>query len=473
MVGSVASVHYARELISNALMAGQYMTPNIRYPMNHIIPLEMYHQDETRFIMLQQFYFEYLASEEGQRQKRVYENNNVQRLGEIYEMETIAEEDFVDIRAAFEKKQEVERAESKKNEIFNLLPNEIWQRILSHVPDKQRDLTQLLNARSVSQEFKGRVETVFSRHRYRITKKAIVISPAEDALEVKKKGAILIDIAATLDDKGLTMQIKQLPNILKFVNFTGKLFLCESVIINSALFDIFNHAPSTFQPRAVVIMGRLKTSCKKPLLIWLRKNEQIKKLHFQDVEPDDFFLDDNFLMAIPNLEGFLVQFAGKRKWCDAPKCNFTMSGLQGLISLKTNYIFIPHIQNFRAETYYNVLDKYFKLCDRQVDKSDKKICIVAFGSMFIRTLNQRLEGLTIISNDDHLSLAYQMVRPDYRRSAMPIYYHSVDCAGTLISTTYDSTESFSAYSEALLNVHDQAEYEARNEGISCTNATHF
>uniref|UniRef100_A0A0N5BGK0 F-box domain-containing protein n=1 Tax=Strongyloides papillosus TaxID=174720 RepID=A0A0N5BGK0_STREA len=345
-------------------------------------------------------------------------------------------------------------------EVFNNLPNELWYIILSYIPSDSNNAMELLRLRRVSRRWNDIIVNLCRRHDYKVTKKLMKIEcisyDSEDFQES------ILNISEHKCSGGINLMVKDLHKYIRFLNFKGKLVFSESGAMNEYIFECLLQYKKYIQPRTVTFTGRLINKNKRGMLAFLGMIPNIEKLHFQWCEPQTNFFDDNFLIVCPDMKGFLVQQTN-RSLRARPRINFTMEGLTQAISLKTDYIFIPFVRNLREGTAQTMMEKYFRLCDGQ---RKKYMAMISVGHFKRHQINATLDNLGWITRDDNTTLAYQIPRPNLIKRDLPIFFHSVDCTGTLIITTYNNGDRFGRYGAPMLHFNNRSEFTVNEKSMT-------
>ncbi|CEF60982.1 F-box domain and K Homology domain and K Homology domain, type 1-containing protein [Strongyloides ratti] len=449
--GSMAAIHNAREYINEILLANneRYSLPqqllNVNssflygYSLNYDNVLN--NSDAFTFsdVNLKNISHKHLFRDDLSYLQ--YKNSNINHLERLFGRYTcIGETDGI-------------------NEIFNNLPNEIWCKIFSNITYNKNNSIELLRLRLVSKRWNNIIDNLCIRGQYKVVKKLIKIQflcyygdSAEDWI---------VNLSKSERDSGINCKIKDLQKYIRFLNFEGKLLFCESGSMNEYIFDCLLQYRKFIKPRTVTFTGGLLNINKKGMLAFLGMMPSIEKLHFQWCEPQNNFFDDSFLIVCPNVKGFLIQQT-TRSLRNQPRINFTMGGLTQAISLKTDYIFIPFVRNFRQETVQRMMEKYFRLCD---GNRQKYMAMISVGHIKRPQINAALDNLGWITREDNSTLAYQIPRPNLIKKDLPLFFHSVDCTGTLIITTYNNGDKFGRYGAPILHFNNRTEFTVNEKSM--------
>lgn len=345
------------------------------------------------------------------------------------------------------------------NEIFNKLPNELWYKIFNNIACNKNNSIELLKLRSVAKRWNSIIDNLCTRSQYKVQKRLVKIQ-----FICKYGNSVedwVVNISKSERDMGVNCKIKDLYKYIRFLDFEGKLLFCESDSMNEYIFECLLQYKKFIRPRAVTFTGGLLNKNKQGMLAFLGMMPSIEKLHFQWCEPQSNFFDDSFLIVCPNVKGFLIQQT-TRNLRKQPKINFTMGGLTQAISLKTDYIFIPFVRNFKQETVQKMMEKYFRLCD---GGRQKYMAMISVGHIKRPQMNATLDNLGWITREDNSTLAYQIPRPNLIKKDLPLFFHSVDCTGTLIITTYNNGDKFGRYGAPILHFNNKTEFTVNEKSM--------
>uniref|UniRef100_A0A0N4ZXK6 F-box domain-containing protein n=1 Tax=Parastrongyloides trichosuri TaxID=131310 RepID=A0A0N4ZXK6_PARTI len=337
-------------------------------------------------------------------------------------------------------------------EIFNKLPVEIWNVIFNKVVNDPNDAVELIKLRVVSRKWNNIIEGICEKKNYKVTKDLCKISFIHGESDDPRNW--VVNLSKGENDVGEFCIVKELKYFMKYLNFNGKLFISGAGAMNDYVFDTLIQYKKFIKPKTVVFTGGLLNRYKEAMLAFLGMTTSIQKLHFQWCEPQNNFFDDSFLIVCPNMKGFLIQQTTKSLRCQ-PRINFTMSGLTQALSLRTDYLFIPYVRNFKHETTKTMMEKYFRLCDGE---GQKYMSMISIGHIKRYQINAALDNLGWITREDDTVIAYQIPRPNLVKKDLPLFFHSVDCTGTVVLTTYNNGDTFGKYGCSMIEFNNEHEF---------------